>query len=75
MEIDFNELKDKLSKLTEEQLSDIVSHVNGLTPGNDTYAPPKDGWLCFHCGERFRTVNGARLHFGETPDTVPKCFL
>ena len=28
---------------------------------------PEDGWVCFHCGERFTTVNSARDHFGETP--------
>ena len=28
---------------------------------------PIDGWVCFHCGERFRTEGAARDHFGETP--------
>jgi hypothetical protein len=70
----FDELKCKLEKLNEKQLADIISHVNGLLPSeNETYITPKTGWLCFHCGERFLTVGGARLHFGETPVATPKC--
>jgi len=70
----FDELKCKLEKINEKQLSDIISHVNGLLPSeNETYTAPKNGWVCFHCGERFLTVGGARLHFGETPVATPKC--
>jgi hypothetical protein len=37
------------------------------------YAPPEGGWLCFHCGERFTTVGGARDHFGFTQSSDPAC--
>lgn len=40
---------------------------------DDTYPAPPDGWICFHCGERFRSVNAARDHFGERPSHVPAC--
>lgn len=32
-----------------------------------TYPQPKDGWVCFHCGERFKTPGPAELHFGTFP--------
>lgn len=38
-----------------------------------TYRRPPDGWVCFHCGQRFMTPGEAALHFGETPDISPKC--
>jgi hypothetical protein len=34
-----------------------------------------DGWQCFHCGEIFTTVGGARNHFGATPDAKPGCMV
>lgn len=34
-----------------------------------------EGWECFHCGELFTTVGGARDHFGTTPDAIPGCLL
>lgn len=34
---------------------------------------PYPGWVCFHCGEEFRTVGGAADHFGATPDQEPAC--
>jgi hypothetical protein len=36
---------------------------------------PPDGWTCFHCGETFKTWNGARDHFGATPDETPLCLI
>lgn len=41
----------------------------------DTYLMPKDGWVCFHCGERFTTPGGARDHFGERPSAEPGCLI
>ena len=38
-----------------------------------TYEAPTDGWVCFHCGERFHSYMAARMHFGPTPDSVPSC--
>ena len=38
------------------------------------YAAPPDGWVCFHCGERFTTPNDARDHFGFEPwECSPAC--
>ncbi len=39
----------------------------------DTYPMPADGWVCFHCGERFRTEGTARYHFGEKPGDASAC--
>ena len=41
----------------------------------DTYSQPKDGWVCFHCGERFLKWGDARDHFGESPDDKTACLL
>lgn len=32
-----------------------------------------DGWLCFHCGDRFTDRREAKLHFGGEMDSVPAC--
>lgn len=54
--------------LDAEQVADIEAHVRGLLPSPAlTYTPPEHGWTCFHCGETFKTITGARLHFGEMP--------
>lgn len=39
----------------------------------DTYEQPAHGWTCFHCGETFTTVGGARDHFGADPIAEPGC--
>ena len=36
----------------------------------DTYEMPVDGWVCFHCGVRFKKPGEAREHFGEKPAKV-----
>ena len=43
--------------------------------GTETYPMPKDGWVCWHCGERFMTPGRARDHFGERPNEIPGCIL
>jgi hypothetical protein len=40
-----------------------------------TYTTPEHGWTCFHCGETFTTVGGARDHFGAKPDAMPGCMI
>ncbi len=40
-----------------------------------TYPHPPDGWVCFHCGERFTTVGAAGDHFGALPTATPGCAL
>ncbi len=68
-------LKTKLELLSNEQLADIVAHVDGLLPSDsETYPAPANGWTCFHCGAHFWTTRGARLHFGATPESIPSCF-
>lgn len=34
---------------------------------------PKHGWVCFHCGDVFRTPGAARDHFGFSPASTPAC--
>ena len=42
---------------------------------SDTYEQPADGWVCFHCGERFTKPGTAENHFGPTPNSVAACVL
>ena len=42
---------------------------------NETYPMPADGWVCFHCGERFTAVNAALDHFGHDPESAPACLF
>ena len=37
------------------------------------YQKPAHGWTCFHCGETFKTVGSARVHFGAEQDALPGC--
>lgn len=62
-----------VSQLTDTQRADVEAHVRGLTPGPETYERPAHGWTCFHCGETFHTLGGARLHFGGGPDEPAAC--
>lgn len=62
-----------LAGLTPDQRADIVAHIAGLTEDHEAYPAPEGGWHCFHCGAHLRTVRGARLHFGPTPDGVARC--
>jgi hypothetical protein len=59
--------------LSNETVADIYAHVRGMQNGFDTYQAPPHGWTCFHCGETFRTAQGARLHFGTPVDVRPVC--
>ena len=36
---------------------------------------PPDGWVCFHCGERFKTVGGAQVHFERRPSSTAGCLI
>ena len=51
---------------SELEIFDDLRGIRASPPG--TYPQPWDGWVCFHCGTRFREVNEAREHFGPTPD-------
>ena len=41
----------------------------------DTYARPPDGWVCFHCGERFTSYGSAEDHFGAQPEDTAACLV
>ena len=41
----------------------------------ETYRMPVDGWVCFHCGERFTTPGGAMVHFGRRPGSTAGCLI
>ena len=41
----------------------------------ETYRMPPDGWVCYHCGERFTTVGGAQVHFGRRPSSTAGCMI
>jgi hypothetical protein len=40
-----------------------------------TYPMPQDGWVCYHCGERFTTWGSAEDHFGKNPHDTPACII
>ena len=39
----------------------------------EIYPMPLDGWVCFHCGERFTTPGAASDHFGARPGNGLAC--
>ena len=47
----------------------------GTMVKQDTYPMPEDGWVCFHCGERFTTVGTAEDHFGARPTDMAACLI
>lgn len=61
--------------LSDAAVADIEAHVRGLLDGPSSYPAPRHGWTCFHCGETFRTYDGALLHFGpgDTQRERPVC--
>lgn len=64
-----NEYFDQLRAL-EGALASKPAHVP-VAP----FPPPKGGWTCFHCGERFFTVAEAGTHFGVTSNAQPGCLI
>lgn len=52
-----------------------MSAAGSVFTGTGTYPAPADGWVCFHCGERFTTVNSARDHFGFRPTVATACTI
>jgi hypothetical protein len=58
------------------EIADAEAHLRGISPPlNDTITLPipEHGWTCFHCGETFHTVAGARRHFGFGPEQIVEC--
>jgi len=54
-------------------VKDVQAHLRGIQAGAETYPAPHHGWICFHCGERFMTKEGAAIHFGTPNDDRPEC--
>ena len=54
---------------------EIFDDMRYMAPSpKGTYPQPWDGWVCFHCGTRFRQREAALEHFGPTPDdNVARC--
>ena len=52
-----------------------IHGVAGTMVKQDTYPMPADGWVCFHCGERFTTVGTAEDHFGARPRDMAACLI
>ncbi len=44
-------------------------------PALHGFPPPRGGWVCFHCGDKFTNVAAARDHFGGSECDVPACKL
>lgn len=66
----------RVAGIADQDRIDIHSHIKGLMPSLDseTYPYPEGpGWVCFHCGQRFLTAKGAKLHFGENPKGKTIC--
>lgn len=77
-------LIDDLNDLFTQHLAEggtVAEWAGGLPPGHiaqleaGLYPMPDDGWVCFHCGERFTTVGAAEDHFGVTPESTVGCLL
>ena len=39
----------------------------------DVYERPNEGWVCYHCGERFLSPGSAEVHFGTRPTGLVRC--
>lgn len=63
-----------LDELPPDIKEDVMSHYHGRYEQSGTYPTPPY-WQCFHCGEKFRTYEGARIHFGpgEPVQRRPLC--
>jgi hypothetical protein len=62
-----------VSHLPQRMIDDLKAHVRGALDGPEIYQAPEHGWTCFHCGEKFTTPGGAKLHFGEPTTKRPVC--
>lgn len=67
----------KLKTESQQKLDGLLEYWPPIVENQnkDTYPMPKDGWVCFHCGERFTVPGKARAHFGATPDLKPACLI
>lgn len=46
-----------------------------LPEANSTYNAPPDGWVCYHCGERFISWGSAQDHFGAFSNGPTGCLM
>lgn len=65
--------KEKRMTNTTDRSREAITHQH--TGSDHTYPMPADGWVCFHCGERFTKYGTALLHFGATPISTAACCL
>ncbi len=59
-----------LAKASQQVQDEPVQYTNAQVHGCKF-----EGWQCFHCGEVFTTVGGARDHFGADPTKDPGCLI
>lgn len=61
--------------LSPAERADLGAHLRGREESatGAVYEAPAHGWTCFHCGETFQTVWGARMHFGTPETSRPLC--
>lgn len=72
--LDLNKLSfEELDKLLEKVVE--ARNVAWEKMETLTIPHPGDGWNCFHCGMVFHHEHQARLHFGPTPESTPRCIL
>ena len=64
-----------LSEIEQRSQLEIFDDMRAIAASPaGTYPQPWDGWVCFHCGTRFREPDAAREHFGPNPyDSVAAC--
>ena len=62
---------DNVDAMGVELVVNCAEHSPNLDP--DAYPAPPDGWVCFHCGNRFQKYGYALDHFGPSPDSMPAC--
>lgn len=58
--------------------SDMISEriaVRRVRERRGYHFMPEGGWTCFQCGEPFRSVEAAQLHFGADPRNPAACAL
>lgn len=76
-----------LNKFPESKPIDNTKNPDGLVwwpsmvpqkPGDDPRAfqpQPVEGWVCFHCKERYDTYELAYAHFATEPNNTPFCLV
>ena len=72
---EYNDLLDHQRPGIVDAMAFEIHGAAGTMVKRDTYPMPEDGWVCFHCGERFTTVGTAEDHFGARPSDMAACLI